>query len=48
MWVCDMIFIQLVVWFLSPRQGSLDKNHITSQNMEDPIFINLINDTPVA
>jgi hypothetical protein len=44
--LCNMIFIQLVVWFLSHRQGlgikthnSLDKNHITSQNMGDPIYI---------
>jgi hypothetical protein len=46
--VCDLIFIffQLIVFFQSPCQGSgientnwLDKNHITSQTMGDPIFI---------
>jgi hypothetical protein len=31
-----MNFIQLVVCFLSPRL--LDKNHITSQTMGDPIY----------
>jgi hypothetical protein len=46
---CDMIFIQLVC-FLSPLQGSgnkphksLDKNHITSQTMGDPIYTCIIN-----
>jgi hypothetical protein len=42
-----MIFIQLVVCFLSPHLGSgigktinsLDKNHTTSQTMGDPLFI---------
>ena len=37
-----MIFIQLVVCFLSPNHGSeieMDKNHITSQTMGDTIYI---------